>query len=271
MTRFTARQVRRSLRRFDDHASDLLGADVSTFDDRLSMFVTFCREDPVLAVVHSQLAGSEEGSDAVKWHEERTTPEARRQGNTKLEFPKDMDERVSLMYQLVIALHDGKIPIRKFFVVFLVTSTNAISESIMRFSEGVLLPLFRELSYRLEDVAADLPESDTADVPAAVLQIMHVSGNVTQQFASGTGHTQIANVQVDQKPLLDAVADLKREIEKLKLRETENEEAEAVVAALEQQVSSASPSTPVIRGLLKVLPTAANIVNIVNTILQLLE
>jgi len=57
MRNFTVGKIRRSLQRSIDFVSDLSRSDMNTFDDRLSLLVSYCQNDEGFEVIDRQLAG----------------------------------------------------------------------------------------------------------------------------------------------------------------------------------------------------------------------
>ncbi|WP_197278230.1 hypothetical protein, partial [Vibrio coralliirubri] len=98
-----------------------------------------------------------------------------------LSFPTNIDERLSIMYELLCRMNDKKIDLISFCASNLVISSNRIDEYICSFNDVVSEPLFRELSYRLEDIQDELPADNTFEVASPILQIIHHAENVIQQ------------------------------------------------------------------------------------------
>jgi len=67
MKELSVGKIRRSLKRFEDFASDLARSDMNTFNDRLRMLMDYCKSDPVLSMIHVQLI-SMPGVDFDSWH-----------------------------------------------------------------------------------------------------------------------------------------------------------------------------------------------------------
>ena len=100
MKNFTAGKIRRSLQRFIDFAGDLSRADMNTFDDRLSLLMDYCQNDVVFQVIDQQLT-SIESVDFDAWYTDRKSTMRGMIGSGQLSFPTNLDERLSLMYQLL--------------------------------------------------------------------------------------------------------------------------------------------------------------------------
>ena len=100
MKNFPAGKIRRSLRRFIDFAGDLSRADMNTFEDRLSLLMDYCQNDEVFRVIDQQLT-SVESVDFDAWYTDRKSTIGGMVGSGQLSFPTNLDERLSLMYQLL--------------------------------------------------------------------------------------------------------------------------------------------------------------------------
>lgn len=120
---FSAGQVRRSIQRFQDSRDDLLSADMNTFDDRLNAFVYFCKNDPVFSIIHNQLINNP-NIDFNRWYEEKLGTRSSMAGSANLEFPPEPDNRLSLMYQLLLAIQSAQIDGISFFVDFFAMSSS---------------------------------------------------------------------------------------------------------------------------------------------------
>ena len=100
-----AGRIRRSIDRFSGLASDLLQADRGTFNDRIEMLVEYCRTDETISRIHQQLM-ERQVQDIKQWAETaRTTHELR--------FPKDMEDRLALQYQILVAIESDQIDVLK--------------------------------------------------------------------------------------------------------------------------------------------------------------
>ncbi len=104
MNGFKSSQAHRSIQRFRDYADDLLRSDYDTFDDRLKQFVHFCGNDEAIRNIHEQLI-NHPNVDCEGWLRERTSQMGSFAGSARLDFPTNVDERISLMYQLLVSIN----------------------------------------------------------------------------------------------------------------------------------------------------------------------
>jgi hypothetical protein len=182
-----AGQIRRAIRTFRDYSGDLLNADSSSFADRLRMLIRFCESDAVFSTLHTQLI-NHPTADLNRWLSERGNPrDARLSG---LVFPTDVEERISLQYQLLVAgANEPEYLIGRLHLWFYINH-GRVSDYIGRFAQTILTPMFREIGYRLEDIEVQLPADRTTEVSLASLQIIHV-----ETAHLNMNRTQTVNVQ----------------------------------------------------------------------------
>jgi len=264
----TAGTVRRSLRRFQDFANDLCLSDMNTFEDRVKLLVDYCQSDAVCSVLHQQLvrASSIEFED---WYSGVLSSKGGMAGSGKLTFPTDLDNRLSLMYQLLLRVAKGEVGVVGFAHDFFATGDNRIDSYIQAFSDAVVEPLTRELAYRIEELEEGLPEDDREACGLASIQIIHKAENVIQQSASGSRISQTINV-VSQPELDTLFAELREELRLRVADEAALEDALQKVEASEQLVREGGKrSLPSLRALLGSLGALGNVGSIVSGILQI--
>jgi hypothetical protein len=255
-----AGQIRRSIQRFNDYAEDLVSADDNTFEDRLSMFVEFCRTDPTISRIHQQLLGVPH-VDLEGWLETAfSTREAI--------FPTDPERRLSLMYQLLLAIQSKSVNfLNLVLVVFPVTGN--VEAHTRAFCSAVIAPLVRDLRYRIDEI--QLPDDNSQVVGASVLQIIHNTGTLVQQVAPHAIQPSMATTAIlDHAQLRTHVEALREAVSRLDLPASIKQEAVDVVNAIAEESASLTPRISVLKSLLKGLPPAADIAQIVGTIGQII-
>jgi hypothetical protein len=265
----TSGQIRRALQRFRDYAGDVVSSDFDTFTDRLKLMVHFVQTDVVVEQVHRQILDVPCPSfDA--WYAENDARRSGLGGTASLTFPTDVDQRLSLMYQVLLRLGSGQLDYVDFGVSFfggdgkLAAYQRAIIDAIFR-------PLFREVGYRLDDVLAALPAGADTTVPSSVIQVIHNTGSLVQQIATGTGNTQLASSRSEASAdLCTAIDSLRDQIRQLSEDHDQRHDALQIADAMHEEASSSQPRTTVLKGLLSALPSISQIVSIANTIRQML-
>lgn len=270
MNQLTVGQVVRSIQRFKDYADDFVNADMNTYDDRSAVFFDFCQIDPAMSVVHAQLT-TNPNVDFEKWHADALSKMSGWAGSAPLKFPTNTDDRISLMYQLLLAIEEGRINFLDFCIKFIVSGDNSYDSYIACLSEAVTQPLVRELEYKLDEILETLPDADKKEpVPQSVLQIINASGPVVQQVAIGNNNIQTASQTIGNPEVARLLVDLKREIQEANIEEDERASGQQVLASAEQELASPEPKKPVVSALLKALPIAGSIATIVQALLALL-
>ena len=264
----TSGLIKRSIQRFTDYASDLMAADMNTFGDRLNMFTDFCLNDEVFRSFHAQITRVP-NCDFDEWYAEREASRvAASTGRGSLLFPTGIEQRLSILYQLLFGIQTGKVPFLEFTMHYFVLGTGRYDAYILAFNETVTAPLVRELGYRLEELGESLPDDRSAVVLPSVIQIIHQATNVIQQNASGHGISQSASLTANPEiaALLD---DLRAAIVKADLPPAEAIEAQEVVAAIAVESFSQRPKIGVLKALLRSLPSTESILAIANTIIEI--
>jgi hypothetical protein len=170
----TTADVRLSIRKFRDYSSDLQYADVNTFEDRIGVFLNFCRTDPVFARIREQLVSNPRANFEAWEKQSMETSFTGWVGSVRLVFPTNEDDRVSLLYQFVEAAGDPKFNLLGKLIHWFTVGSNRYDDYLRAFSDAVMRPLFRDLGYKLEEVEARLPDDKRAPVPLSLLQIIHV-------------------------------------------------------------------------------------------------
>jgi hypothetical protein len=266
MENFTVGKIRRSLQRFTDFAGDLSRADMNTFDDRLSLLMDYCKNDEVFQVIDAQLK-SVNSVDFDSWYAERKATLGGMMGSGQLTFPTNLDQRLSVMYQLLSKVNAGDIDFMDFSHTFFATGDSRIDSRIYAFNEAVVEPLARELSYRFEEIEETMPENQRDTVPLANVQIIHNAQNVIQQSATGSNISQKANIEQNTE-LESLFSKLKKEIdEAIEDAEAKNESIEIAESA-QTLVNVESPKPVAAKALLNTLPPLGNISSIVSAILS---
>jgi len=262
----TAGQVKKSVRDFNNHGTDLLRSDFNTFDDTLAVFLHFCETDPVLSSIHMQLQALAE-RHFEEWYQGLDSGSMA--GGCKLKFPTDPELRVSVMYELLRRVQDDSIPFTDFAIRFFALGTAEMTAYVRAFNDAVSRPLIRELSHRLSDLSESLPSNHSASVAPASLQIIHQATNVIQQSAVGSGIRQSA-IQACNPDLVRLFEELRRTVEETEECQNRLEEYLEYVAAAKELATAQKPKPSAVKALLSSLPSVAAVTSIVASILEML-
>jgi len=264
MNELSVGRIRRSLKRFEDFAGDLVRSDMNTFNDRLKLLMDYCKSDPVLSMIHAQLI-SMPGVDFDSWHTEVLSTVGGME-NGDLTFPTDLEQRMALMYQLLNKVDQEEIDLINFGHSFFHTGDNRVDSIIYAFNEAVVEPLARELSYRIEDLEEEMPEDNREAYPLANIQIIHNAENVVQQSASGNNIHQNANI-ANANELKQLFGELRHELQSVVKEKQELGKALQVVQSSEEMAQKGAAYLPSVKILLGSLGALGNVGSIVSAIL----
>jgi len=258
--------IRRSIERFTDFSNDLLSSDINTFEDRITMLVNFIKNDQFFKGLHQQLINNE-SVDFENWLSSSRNFDCGSAGSGNLAFPTDLDQRLSLMYQLLCKIESGQLNFHTFVIDFFAMKSNRINDYIYSFNCAISEPLFRELRYRLQDIEDELPTNNKVEVDPPLLQIIHHAENVIQQNTFGNNNQQIANINIENSEIADLFLKLENELNSLKEKVDNINEHLEIVLTCKELAAQENPKLPAIKRLLSTLPTLGNIASISSAII----
>ena len=266
MKKITAGKIRRSLQRFSDYASDLQRSDMNTFDDRISLLMDYCENDEVFQVIDAQLRSVQTVS-FQDWYQERLATRKGNVGSGELIFPTNIDERMSIMYQLLSKIRSGDISFHSFTHDFFATGGNRINSSIYAFNNTIVEPLSRELGYRFSDIEESLPENEKEVIPLGNVQIIYSAQNVIQQSSTGDNVSQNVNINGNDE-LRRMFSALKAELDAVIQNTEEKTEFIEIVDSAQSLLTEEIPKKTAAKKLLGTLPTLGDVGSLVSVILS---
>jgi hypothetical protein len=256
-----AGKIRRSIQRFEDYSRDLTSSDMNSFEDRLNLLVSYFKSDAFFQQIDEQLIQNK-AVDFDSWYGSNSIG--------KLSFPTNIDDRLSIMYQLLCRINNKDISYLSFCCEYLFVGTNKIDAHIYALNEVVSEPLFRELGYRLEDIQDELPSDNSDEVTSSIFQIIHHAENVIQQNIIGDGNNQNASITNTNNELDKLFLDLKTEINSLDIPREEIQDNIETVTACEDLAKQEKPKKGAVKRLLSTLPALGSIASIASAILTVL-
>lgn len=269
MVKFSGGEIRRSLQRFRDYSSDFINSDFNTFDDRFNLFISFCKSDKVFSVIHNQLISLPE-KDFDEWYKNVSSSGGSVVGSGRLVFPVTIDDRISIMYRLLLKIHSGEIRVHGFWLKFFAVSSTRIEDQIFAFSDAVIQPLVRELEYKLVEIEENLPEDNKEQVSSSIIQVINAGNNFTQQIMQGNQNSQsVVQNKIDPK-IKNYLEQILRLVENSNIGNSEKEDATETINYIEQELLKSNPNKKIIEKLFSTLPKIANIASIVGFIIALL-
>jgi hypothetical protein len=189
---FTAAQVRRSFRKFNDYGKDLANSNSGTLVDTLNRFLDFCENDIVFTQIYNSLSLIGNNDDFEKWWQSICRTEV-------LEFPTDEERRIFIMcYLLEAARKDDPTQFIALGIShkFSLSQSSFVDDLIGAFHNTVTRPLVRDLNYKLEDMLDNVPENDKEFVPSSVFNLFNITAHkAVVQNVQGNNNTQTANIE----------------------------------------------------------------------------
>lgn len=261
----TAAQFKRSVSRFGDFAGDLIRSDHAGFNQNLSLFLDFFESDLVFRSIHEQLLAVP-GVNFDAWWTENSSGFR----GTPLKFPLRATERMALMYELLRRIGSDEIKILNLVLEHYPQASRNVTVHIQAFNNDVTRKFVRDISYRIEDVADQLPRDDQLPIPSNFIQIIHSAGNVIQQHASGNNITQTAHNQNGSE--IERLFD--RLEATLRAQNASNEALQEhleILASARQSATSSKPQRSVVKALLSTLPVVGDVASITSSIVSLLS
>ncbi|MFA5125383.1 MAG: hypothetical protein WC462_00065 [archaeon] len=167
MSEFDKRAIALSFRKFKDYSTDVLGSNSATFDTRLKIFIDHCENDPIMAVISSQLKKIESGFDT--WWEKALQSRGSFIGSATFDLPTDENLRDSLLYDICSRLNSRQIRLDSFSLAFF-TSTR-FDDMVSDFNDSIFRPLTRSLEYKFDTIDFKIEDeySQTNKIPETVL------------------------------------------------------------------------------------------------------
>ncbi len=178
MMEFPRKQIERSFRTFSDRTDDLNSADHASWIQRLKLLIHHCRSDAVMQVVLAPLTANEKIDIAV-WV-------ASALATRRYTLPTDDDERLALIYQFLLGIHDGNVDVFNFGMFALGAGTQ-LDETFDKLNEHFVAPFERDIGYRLEEALERIEDQES--VP---MESIAIFGPVIGS-AIGTGATVVAD------------------------------------------------------------------------------
>ena len=256
-----AGKIRRSIQRFEDYSRDLTSSDMNSFEDRLNLLVSYFKSDAFFQQIDKQLIHNK-SVDFDSWY--------RSNSRGKLSFPTNLDERLSIMYQLLCRINNKDINYLSFCFEYLAVGTNKVNPHIYALNEIVSEPLFRELGHRLGEIEDELPSDNSDEVKSSIFQIIHHADNVIQQNIIGDGNNQNASITNTNNELDKLFSELKTEISSLEISQEDIQDNIESILACEELAKQETPKKSAVKRLLNTLPSLGSVASIVSAIMAVL-
>lgn len=264
-----AGNIRQSIRRFNDYSLNLCKSDMNNFQDRLSLLLSFIQSDKLFNDIHVKLTNNP-NVDFDDWYANIKSTISCMAGSGELSFPYNIDDRLSIMYQLLLKVDNKEIEAWNFALNFCATRSNSINVYIQFFNENITQPLMMEISYKLEDIELEIPQDDRKEVTSQVInQFFNNTGSFINQTSLGDKNNQTANISVNNNEVDKLLIDLKKVISGLAISSDEKKENLETVDVCEELLKE-DKLKPIKKLLKTLIPLGAEVATIVSTIFTLI-
>ncbi len=254
---FERKEILLSFRKFRDFSRDLFNSDFATFNTRLAIFIDFCESDKVMGFITSQL----KRYDSDGWMDEFK----KSGGKEGLKFPLNEDDRISLLYQILLKINTKEFDFVTFGV--MAFGSRTVNELIKRFNEAITQPLVRDLNYKLDEIKEEIDASDDTQIPQERLVIITAGDISNSQIAIGTS---IKQIKISRDPGLDALVNKLADtiLKDSSLKEVEKADLLSDVESMKIEMQKSMPVKERIMGYLDNFVTVASLVEISQKIIE---
>ena len=243
------KKIERSFRRFRDYSEDILDSNSKTFSNNLNIFITFCETDEIMRIISAQLK-SNKNVDINRWYGDFQKTGGSLIGSKKYVLPTNEENRISLLYQLLLKIHSDEIDFQK-FCIDAYGKTN-FNEMVWAFNDAISRPLIRDLGYRLDDIIETT--NNDLEVPVGKLVIIQTGDRSVNTIALGKNIKQTVISQ--NRELDELVNKLYNEIlNSSEIPEEEKEDLMIDVDTIKKQLAKKKPRKDRILPILRDLAT----------------
>lgn len=259
--KYDHKKIERSFRRFRDHSEDLLNSDYNSFSNNLNIFIDFCENDEIMRIISAQLK-TNENVDINHWYSDFQNTGGSFIGSKKYLLPTNEEDRISLLYQLLLKMHSGEIDFQR-FCIDAYGKTN-FDEMVWAFNDVISRPLIRDLGYRLDEII-ETTNSDL-EVPIGKLVIIKTGDRSVNTIAIGEN---IKQTVISQSSKLDEhINKLSDEIlSSSEIPEEEKEDLMIDVDTIKKQLAKKNPKKDRILPILRDLATFSTLASTVQKII----
>lgn len=262
---FKKEDISESFRKFNDYSNDLVGSDAGNFTNYLNIFIDFCEHDTIMSLITGQLK-SNPRVDLKEWHKKFLRTGGSFIGSKHYELPLEEDDRISLLYQFLLAIQRNDIGVINFCVdAFGKTNYN---EMIWDFNENITKLLVRGLGYKLDKIINKM--EDRQSIPSSGLVVISTGQGSINQIAIGNDikQTQITR-DLKLNKLIDMLADKVLKEESLTVED--KEDLLVHVKTLKEQASLKQPKKAIIKPVLDHIKTFVILSDVVQKIIEHVE
>lgn len=230
MENFIAKDVKRSVRKFEDAVQDILNSGYNTYKARIIRFIEITKNDPVINSIVSPLYDIKVDFDQIHykspggdWVEE-------------LRLPTDIDKQLAYVLQIFDSVASNELSLEN--LTFEIYINKNIWSNINSWIIEVVQPCLRELLYRLNDLIEDEVEGKD-EIKSSSLQIFNY-GPITASQGSNIALGKDIQQTVTYKNITNEIMDKVRN-EKT-VSEDKLEEVEQISNDIQEEINKPEPS-----------------------------
>ncbi|MEB4859751.1 hypothetical protein [Priestia megaterium] len=228
MNKFSAKEVKRSIRNFESAAQDILSAQYSTYESRIEKFIEITRVDPVINSIVGPLFLLKIDLEKIHVSGDDLWIE--------LKLPTNTDEELAYVVQMFDLITRREISLDN--IAFGIYRNNSFSQNISLWMSDVARPNLRELSYRLNDLVED-EVSGKEEVATAALQIFNY-GSINASHGSSVAMGKDIHQTINYKNVANEIMDKVRAEQAVS--EDKLDQVEEASNELQEELAKAAPS-----------------------------
>lgn len=259
------KKIERAFRRFRDYSETLVNSNSKTFSNNLNIFINFCENDEIMHIISTQLK-SKKNVEINRWYKDFQKTGGSFIGSKKYVLPTNEEDRISLLYKLLLKIHSNEIDFQR-FCIDAYGKTN-FNDMVWAFNDAISRPLIRDLGYRLDDIIETT--NNDLEVPVGKLVIIQTGDRSVNTIALGEN---IKQTVISQNSELDELVNkLYNEISNSsEIPEEEKEDLMIDVDTIKKQLAKKKPKTDRILPILSDLATFSTLSSTVQAIIKFIS
>ncbi|PLR69109.1 hypothetical protein [Bacillus sp. UMB0893] len=230
MRNYEAKDVKRSIRRFEDAAKDILASGYNTYKARIIRFTEITKNDQVINSIVGPLYDIKVNFDQIhykspggEWVEE-------------IRLPTDINIQLAYVVQIFDSVSLGKISLDS--LTFDIYVNKNIWSNINSWLHEIVEPCLRELLYRLNDLIEDEVEGKE-EITSSSLQIFNY-GSITASQGSNIAMGKDIQQTVTYKNITNEI--MERVRNEKTVSEDKLEEVEQITNEIQEEINKPDPS-----------------------------
>ncbi len=227
-------QFELSYKRYRDFLDNVFSADHKDFGQHLRIFLTFFENDIIFKPIAQQIK-SHPNVNIDSWWQEVQKSTSSFVGSGNFVLPDDENERLSLLYQICMAVNTGKISLGS--IAMALFYGRRYDDWVDKFNDHILKPMVKLLDYKIDEIEKTLrkkhkrkEEINEQQYRQYINQSIHIYGNNYGNVATGKATIGDNSIIINNdEDLVKALKNLKRDIEEKEKDSTLKKEANALI------------------------------------------